>query len=405
MNLAPLSGIRVLDLGRTFAAPWCTQMLADLGAEVIKIERPGRGDEMRHYGPPFLQSDGETDRTQSAYFLAANRNKKSVQVDLTVPEGQQLIRDLAQHCQIFMENFKVGDLARYGLDYASIAQINPDIIYCSITGFGQTGPYAKRPATDGVFQAMSGLMSVTGEPGMMPQKVGLIVSDQFAGLYAAIAIQAALRQREVLGGTGQHIDISLLDVSVAAMSHRATEYLMTGKVPGPLGTRTAGSAPAQLYRCKDGLINLQAGAEPKFIALCHIIGRLDLLADPRFATRATRFEHADILELELERSFAEWTMSDLFEKLVAANIIASPVYSVDQMFADPQIKSRQLERHVLDDAGRDVPLLANPIRFSNTDFSIPTAPPAIGANTDEVLETLLGKNAAAIQRLRESRAI
>lgn len=401
----PLSGIRVLDLGRTFAAPWCTQMLGDLGAEVIKVERPGRGDEMRHYGPPFARVGDGIDETMSAYFLAANRNKKSICIDLAQERGQEVIRALAAHCDVLMENFKVGDLARYGLDYPAIADINPDLVYCSITGFGQTGPYAPRPGTDSVFQAMSGLMSITGEPGQKPQKVGLIISDLLAGLYATIAIQAALREREVRGGRGQHIDISLLDVSVAAMSHRAMEYLMTGEVPQPIGTRVAGSAPAQMFRCKDGTINIQASAEPKFLALCQILGRPDLPIQTRFSTRALRFQNADALEQELERALASWTMEALFTSLVEADIICSPVYTVDQTFADPQVRHRGLRQSLTSPDGSVLPSIANPIRLSQTPIDTAAPPPAIGSSTITVLAELLGYGVDYIAGLRDQGVI
>ncbi|QUM74027.1 CaiB/BaiF CoA transferase family protein [Sphingopyxis granuli] len=404
-SLFPLQGVRVIDLGRTFAAPYATQLLADLGAEVIKLERKGRGDEMRHYGPPFIRNAEGEDQPISSYFIGANRHKKSIEVDLATPGGQQLVRDLAATGDIFVENFKVGDLARYGLDYAAIRKVNPDIIYCSVTGFGQTGPYAPRPGTDSVFQAMSGMMSITGEPGMPPTKIGLIISDLITGLYAANAIQAALRAREVVGAGGQHIDMSLLDVAVATMSHRAIDYLMSGEVPQPLGTSASGSAPAQTYSCRDGKINIQASAEPKFATFCAIIGREDLLADPRFATRAIRFANKDALEVEIERTLAGWALGDLYEALIAGDIICAPIYTVDQSFRDPQIVSRELVRHVTDAHGNDIPMIVNPIRLSGTPVREPAAPPVLGEHRDEILRDILNYDDVRIAALRAEGAI
>jgi crotonobetainyl-CoA:carnitine CoA-transferase CaiB-like acyl-CoA transferase len=404
-SLFPLQGVRVIDLGRTFAAPYATQLLADLGAEVIKIERKGRGDEMRHYGPPFIRNAAGEDQPISSYFIGANRHKKSIEVDLTAPGGQQLVRDLAATGDIFVENFKVGDLARYGLDYAAIRQVNPGIIYCSVTGFGQTGPYAPRPGTDSVFQAMSGMMSITGEPGMPPTKIGLIISDLITGLYAANAIQAALRAREVVGAGGQHIDMSLLDVAVATMSHRAIDYLMSGEVPQPLGTSASGSAPAQTYACRDGKINIQASAEPKFATFCAIIGREDMLSDPRFATRAIRFANKDALEVEIEKSLADWALGDLYEALIAGDIICAPIYTVDQSFRDPQIVSRELVRRVTDAHGNDIPMIVNPIRLSQTPVREPAAPPVLGEHRDEILRDILNYDDARIAALCAEGAI
>ncbi|MET0360800.1 MAG: CoA transferase [Sphingobium sp.] len=400
----PLAGIRVVDLGRTFAAPFCTQMLADLGADVIKLERKGRGDEMRHYGPPFVQDAQGNNLPLSSYFIGANRGKKSVEVDLTKPGAQQLVRDLAVVSQVMVENFKVGDLARHGLDYAAIRQCNPDIIYCSITGFGQTGPYAKRPGTDSVFQAMSGMMSITGEPDKPPTKIGLIISDLITGLYASNAIQAAIRVREQ-GGPGQHIDMALMDVAVATMSHRAIDYLMTGVIPGRLGTSASGSAPAQTFRCKDGMINIQASAEDKYRIFCGVIDRPDLLSDPRFQTRADRFINVAPLEQEITRTLARWPLSELYETLVAAQIICSPIYTVDQCFADPQVESRHLARTVHDSAGTEVPMVANPIRLSETPVNDVAPPPRLGEHTDFILRDLLGYSETKIAALREQGAI
>ncbi|QKS00343.1 CoA transferase [Sphingomonas sp. CL5.1] len=400
----PLAGIRVVDLGRTFAAPFCTQMLADLGAEVIKLERKTRGDEMRHYGPPFIRDATGADLPLSSYFIGANRGKKSVEVDLSKPGAQQIVRDLAAISHVMVENFKVGDLARYGLDYAAIRKGAPDIIYCSITGFGQTGPYASRPGTDSVFQAMSGMMSITGEPNQPPTKIGLIISDLITGLYAANAIQAAIRVREQ-GGPGQHIDMALLDVAVATMSHRAIDYLMTGEIPQRLGTSASGSAPAQTFACKDGMINIQASAEDKYRIFCGVLDRPDLVADPRFQTRADRFIHVAELEREITRTLADWKLTDLYETLVAANIICSPIYTVDQCFADPQVVSRGLAQTAVNSAGAVMPMIANPIRFSETPIQDVAPPPRLGESSDEVLRGLLGYSDGTMAALRAEGAI
>lgn len=404
--MMPLTGIRILDLGRTFAAPICTRMLADLGADVIKVERLGRGDEIRSYGPPFLNTPGGADQPVSASFISANRNKQSLALDFTRPEGQAVVRDLARISDVCIENFKVGDLARYGLDYAGLRAVNPDIGYCSITGFGQTGPYARRPGTDSAFQAMSGLMSVTGEPDAPPQKVGLFITDYVTGLTAAIAIQAALRHREVNGGGGQHIDLALLDSSVAALSHRVVEYFMTGITPPRLGTRTSGSAPAQNYRCRDGEINLQASAEPKFVTLCHVLDCTDLLQDPRFATRAERVRNVDALQARIEDKTTLWSSHDLYEALIGADIICAPIYTVDQAFADPHVLHRDLERRATSADGNPVRMVANPIRFSVSPIGRYDAPPvAIGEDDEAILRGLLGYDAARLASLRDAGAI
>lgn len=404
MSSLPLEGIRVVDLGRTFAAPFATQMLADLGADVIKLERKGRGDEMRYYGPPFVKDEHGRDLPISSYFIGSNRGKKSVETDLTQSGAQQIVKDLARQSHVLVENFKVGDLARYGLDYEAIRAVNPDIVYCSITGFGQDGPYAARPGTDSVFQAMSGMMSITGEPDQPPSKIGLIITDFITGLYAANAIQAALRVRDK-GGPGQHIDVSLLDVAVAAMSHRAIDFLMSGEVPRPLGTSASGSAPAQTFPCRDGYINIQASAEEKYRTFCTVIDRPDLIEDPRFATRADRFTNIAQLEPEIVRTLANWDLAPLYESLVEAGIICSPIYDVEQCFADPQVSYRGLAQTVTDSEGHTIPMLANPIRMSQTPVNAVKPPPAIGQDTDTVLASILGYDKARIDALRAEGAI
>lgn len=400
----PLSGIRVADLGRTFAAPFATQMLADLGAEVIKLERKTRGDEIRHYGPPFAKDADGSEMPVSSYFIGANRGKKSVEIDLTRPGAQQIVKDLAKSSHVLVENFKVGDLQRHGLDYGSIAKVNPDIIYCSITGFGQDGPYAPRPGTDSLFQSLSGLMSVTGEPDGPPSKIGVIISDLIAGLYAATAIQGAIRVRDQ-GGPGQHIDISLLDCAVATMSHRAIDYLLSGEVPQRLGTGAAGSAPAQVFRCADGYINIQASAEEKYVAFCTLIDRPDLIENPMFASRALRYTNVASLQPEIERSLADWKLDDLYKALVGIGIISAPILNTAQSFEDPQVKFRAMAQTVIDSGGAEMPMLANPIRMSETKINACSPPPRLGEHTDEVLSDVLGYDAAKITALRAEGAI
>ena len=400
----PLRGLRVLDLGRFVAAPWSTQMLGDLGAEVIKIERPGTGDQMRQYGPPFLKNERGEDTTESSYFLCTNRSKQSVTVDIALPEGQELVRRLAARSDILVENYKVGDLARFGLDYAGICAVRPDIVYCSITAFGQTGPYAQRPGLDSVFQAMGGLMSVTGEPGGAPQKVGVTIIDMITGLYATVAILAAVRHRE-LTGQGQHIDLALLDAAIATMSHRAQDYLLTGEVPQRTGTATTGSAPAQVFRCQDGDINIQGGDQSAFAALCEVLDLRSLALDRRFRTRSDRWRNRAELLPPLEAAIALWKQRDLYDALVARAVVAAPIYTLDQTFSDPQVVHRGMRSEVPHPLADALPLLRNPIRFSQTPIDHPRAPPTLGQHTIEVLSGLLGMSHAAIDELAQRQVI
>ena len=404
--LLPLSGIRVVDLGRVIAAPYCTQILADLGAEVIKIEQLGVGDAMRGHGHSVIKDDAGDGVGLTPHFLSVNRSKKSIALDISTEGGQKIVRDLVSISDIFIENFKVGDLARYGLDYASLKAIRPDLIYCSITGFGQSGPYSKRPATDGVFQAMSGMMSITGARGGPPSKISLVISDIITGIYAASAIQAALRVREVQGGSGQHIDLALLDVAIATMSHQAEHYLTTGDIPVAEGTASPGTAPAQTFRCKDGDILIQASANGSFRALCRIIGREDLLEVEEFKTPVSRYRYLDLLEPELSREVAGWDVAPLYEALIDAGVICAPVYNLAQTFADPQVQHRGVVQHVTEAlSGQSLPLIANPIRFSDTPLPAGSAPPRMGADNAMVLGELLGYDAAMIAELKASGAV
>lgn len=398
---APLKGVRVLDLSRMFAAPWAAQLLGDLGAEVIKIERPGRGDEMRHYGPPFLKDREGNDLLETAYSLAANRNKRSITVDLANPEGQCLIHRLAKISDVFIENYKVGNLARFGLDYASVKATNPNIIYCSITGFGQDGPYANRPGVDTIFQAMSGMMSITGEADGPPQKVGLVIVDLITGLYAAVGALAALRNREVQGGPGQHIDLALLDSAMATMSHRAMEFFISDVVPQRKGTASAGNVPARNFECRDGAICVQAGGEEQFRKLCRAIEKPELAEDPRFVNRRARIANeADLIPL-LDIIFASKPVAEWMEILTDGGIYCGPYYDVKQAFDDPHVVSRKLKREAPHAATDHVPLIANPLRFSETPIDDFQAPPLLGQHTEEILRDLLGVEGAELQALRD----
>jgi crotonobetainyl-CoA:carnitine CoA-transferase CaiB-like acyl-CoA transferase len=398
----PLSGIRVLDMGRIVAAPFATQMMGDMGAEVIKIERPGEGDDSRNYGPSFLDTDdGET---YSGFYLSFNRNKRSVSVNIGTPEGQQLIRELAKHCDVLIENFKVGDLARKGLAYADIAAINPQIIYCSITGFGQTGPYAAYPAVDMVFQCMSGLASVTGEADGPPQKVGVSIADINCGLYSTVAILAALRERDS-SGQGQHIDMSLLECLISTVSHRAMDYFLTGKVPVRAGNVAPGSAPAQLFQCSDGMLNVQAGTDNQFRKFCELIGRSELLADPRFARGRQRNQNRALLLPVIEEMFRGNTVAYWYDKLVSGGVICSPVYDVGQAFDDPQIRARGTKISMEKAGVGRIEALRNPIRYSRTEIGKYEFPPRIGEHTEEVLSSVLGLPEAEIGRLRKIGAL
>jgi crotonobetainyl-CoA:carnitine CoA-transferase CaiB-like acyl-CoA transferase len=398
-----LTGIRVLDLGRIVSAPWCAQTLGDLGADVVKVERPGRGDDLRSYGPSFAR-DAEGRLTQeSGHYLCSNRNKRSITVDIAKGEGQEIIRRLAREADVLVENYKVGDLARYRLDYESLKEVNPRLVYCSITGYGQDGPYASQPGYDAAFQGMSGMMAVTGEPGGGPQRVGVFIIDEMTGLYAAVAILAALRHRDT-SGEGQHIDLALLDVAVAAMAPRTIEWTLERKVPERLGTRSPGSAPAQVFACADGHINIQAGAEADFSRLCDALGLPELKADPRFATRKDRVGHQDELAELLQRRVCRYTIRDLGDLLVKAGVVASPIYRANELVEDPQVMHRGLHFDVPHPTVGKVPMVASPMRLSATPVARYAAPPTMGQHTTEVLREL-GYDDDQIATLRASAVV
>lgn len=398
-----LAGIRVIELGRMVAAPSCAQLLADLGADVIKVEQAGSGDQIRHFGPWLTDADGRPTQ-ESSYFTAFNRGKRSLTVDFAKPEGREIVLRLAAGADVFIENYKAGDLSRYGLDATSLRARYPDLIYLSITGFGQTGPYAGRPGLDSVFQCMGGLVSVTGEADAPPTKIGLTVCDLVTGLYGVVACLAALRGREMGGKQGQAIDLALLDSAIALMSHRAQDYLLTGDVPRAGGTGTPGSAPAGVFRCGDGWINVQAAANEHFPVFCRALGREDWLADPRYADVRLRWQYRDALLPAIEAEFARYTLRDLYELLVAAGVICSPIYSLDQTFADPQVQHRGVRQTVQHPRAGEVPVVANPLRFSETPIDGYGPPPMLGEHTDAILATL-GYDADAIARLRQYQII
>ncbi|MBV8688424.1 MAG: CoA transferase [Alphaproteobacteria bacterium] len=362
----PLAGVKVLELARILAGPWAGQLLADLGADVIKIERPGTGDDTRQWGPPFA-ADGA-----AAYFHACNRGKKSVALDLAAPEGQEAVRRLAAEADVLIENFKVGGLARYGLDYSALSALNPGLVYCSITGFGQDGPYALRAGYDFVVQAMGGAMSLTGEPDGAPQKSGVAYADLFTGLYASVAILAALRARD-RSGRGAHLDLALLDTQVAVLANQALSWMVSGEVPHRMGNGHAALVPYQAFGAADGELIVAVGNDRQFERLCGVLGLPDLARDPRFATNPARVEHRAALLPLIETAIAPRACGELSEALEAAGIPAGPVNAVDAVFADPQVVHRGLRL----DGG--VPGLASPIVIDGRRQAAAAGGPALGA--------------------------
>ena len=402
MNTA-LAHIKVLDLSRILAGPWATQTLADLGAEVIKVERPAGGDDTRGWGPPFLKDRQGRDTTDSAYFLSTNRGKKSLTVDFAHPEGQEIIRKLALDADVLIENYKVGTLARYGLGYEDIRKINPRIVYCSVTGFGQDGPYAALPGYDFVFQGMGGLMSITGvadgEPGAAPMKSGLAISDLVTGLYTTTAILAALEHRHV-SGTGQYIDISLLDCLVAITSNQANNYFYSGKIPQRMGNTHPNLVPYQVFHCREGDLIVAVGNDAQYAAFCEVIGRPELGSDPRYQRSAERTRNRAslipvIAEVMLGRTMTEWN-----SLLEAANVPCGPVYNISQVFADPQIRHRHMQVSLPHSAGVDAPGVASPIRLSGTPVRYGQAAPTLGEHSDAILAERLGLSTERIADLR-----
>ena len=400
-NSMALSHLKVLDLSRILAGPWAGQLLGDYGADVIKVERPGAGDDTRGWGPPYVKDRDGQDSSDAAYFLCANRNKRSITVDFTKAEGQRIVRELAAQSDVVIENFKVGGLAAYGLDYATLRAAHPGLIYCSITGFGQTGPYAARAGYDFLIQGMGGLMSVTGrrdgEPGAGPQKVGVALTDVLTGLYATTAILAALAHRERTG-LGQHIDLALLDVQVASLANQSMNYLASGEAPGRMGNAHPNVVPYQDFPTADGDFIIAVGNDGQFARLCGVVGGAEWAEDPRFATNAARVANRDILIPLLSaatrtRSTAEWVAT-----LERVGVPCGPINNLAQVFADPQVQSRQARRSMERD-GVTVDLVANPVRMSETPPSYRLAPPLLGADTRAVLAQRLGLEAEALDGL------
>ena len=386
--MGALSHIRVLDLSRILAGPWASQILGDLGAEVIKVENPEGGDDTRHWGPPYMAGADGQPTEESAYFMCANRNKRSVCVDMKTPEGQKALRELAAQCDVVIENFKVGGAAKFGLDYESLAQANPGLVYCSITGFGQSGPYANRPGYDFLVQAMGGLMSVTGvpegQPGAGPQKVGVALTDIMTGLYAVIGIQAALADRE-RSGLGQHVDLALLDVTAATLANQATNYLVGGINPACLGNAHPNIVPYQSIVASDGHLIVAVGYEGQFLRFCEVIGAAELADDERFATNRQRVHNRDALVPLLQGKMLERSKAEWIRLLEAANVPAGPINTVAEVFAEPQIQARQMQVNVPHPLNPDLQLVGNPIKLSRTPVEYRSAPPTLGQHSGDSL--------------------
>ncbi|HEK1008879.1 TPA: CoA transferase [Pseudomonas putida] len=403
--MGALSHLRVLDLSRVLAGPWSGQILADLGADVIKVERPGSGDDTRAWGPPFLKDAQGENTSEAAYYLSANRNKRSVTIDFTQPEGQRLVRELAAKSDVVIENFKVGGLAAYGLDYPSLKAVNPKLVYCSITGFGQTGPYAKRAGYDFMIQGLGGLMSLTGRPdgeeGAGPVKVGVALTDILTGLYSTVAILAALAHRDQ-AGVGQHIDMALLDVQVACLANQAMNYLTTGNPPRRLGNAHPNIVPYQDFPTADGDFILTVGNDGQFRKFAEVAGQPQWADDPRFATNKLRVANrAELIPL-IRQATVFKTTAEWVSQLEAAGVPCGPINDLAQMFQDPQVLARGLAVSMPHALAGAVPQVASPIRLSETPVEYRRAPPLLGEHTEAVLCDVLGLGADALERLRSS---
>ncbi|CAM4086962.1 CaiB/BaiF CoA transferase family protein [Bordetella muralis] len=404
---ALLSNIKVLDLSRVLAGPWASQILADLGADVIKVERPGRGDDTRSWGPPFLKNGAGEDTSDGAYFIATNRGKRSMTLDLQTPEGQELVKTLCRDADVVLENYKVGTLARLGLDYAALSAINPRLIYCSVTGFGQTGPRAAEPAYDFLIQAMGGLMSVTGErddkPGGGPQKVGVPIVDLSTGVYAALGIVAALLRRTQTG-QGEYVDVSMLDVQVGLLANQAMNFLLGNRIPKRTGTAHPNIQPQRTFSCADGDIIIVVGNDAQFVALCDVIEQPELAQDARYATNSQRVKNLESLDPILDAVFASQPRAYWLDKLKQAGVPAGSINNVAEVFDDPQVQHRAMLRHLPHPVAGSVPQVMNPLRFGHSDLRVDRAPPLLGEHTEDILNEL-GMSAERIQDLRARKII
>jgi crotonobetainyl-CoA:carnitine CoA-transferase CaiB-like acyl-CoA transferase len=407
LRMNALDGIRVLDLSRVLAGPWCTQTLADLGADVIKIERPGSGDDTRGWGPPFLKDRAGEDTGEAAYYLGTNRNKRSVTCDIAQPEGQALVRELVRHCHVFVENFKVGDMARYGLDYAALSALNPALVYCSVTGFGQTGPYRERAGYDYAIQGMGGLMSITGERddlGGGPQKVGVAVADLFTGMYATVGILSALRHAERTG-QGQHLDMALLDTQVAMLANLGANYLVSGKVPGRAGNAHQNIVPYQVFEVAPGAagkdhIILAVGNDGQFAKFCQVAGVPELAADARYAKNQDRVRNRAVLVPLLEQVMKTRSKADWLAALEAAKVPCGAINNIGEVFADPHVRERGMVHQWEHPLAGTLDLVGSPIKLSGTPVRTDLPPPLLGQHTEEVLREVLGWGADRIEALR-----
>jgi crotonobetainyl-CoA:carnitine CoA-transferase CaiB-like acyl-CoA transferase len=405
-----LSRLRVLDMGRVLAAPFIGQLFGDLGADVIKVERPGTGDDFRSTSVFLTDKEGKKTK-ESDYFLSTNRNKRSITVDLSHPDGQALIRKLAAECDVLIENYKVGDLARYGLDYESLSKINPHLVYCSVSAYGQTGPYRLRTGYDSLFQAQSGIMSVTGHPdghpGAGPMKAGVSIGDTNGSFHGAFAILAAIYHRDMVSGEGQYIDLSLLDANIAVLSHAAQYFFITGNPPPRSGTGAPSGAPVGAHKCKDGEIMISGSMDSAFAKLAEALGHPEWIDDPRYKTNRLRGQHKAEVTAAIENSIAHLTKKEVEALLTAGGVSCAIIYTVPEVFADPQVQHREMKVEVPHPTSHDgkVTLVASPMRLSKTPVAGYTAPPTIGQHTDEVLKEILGMDEAAIAALREAKAI
>lgn len=405
MSALPLSGIKILDLTRVLAGPLSAQMLGDLGAEVIKIERPGTGDDARAFGPPYLSDPEGKANNNNSFYLCANRNKKSVTVNIAKPEGQAIVRELAKDADVFMENYKVGDLKRYGLDYESIKAINPKIIYCSVTGFGQTGPYAPRAGYDAILQAMGGLMSVTGhmdgEPGEGPMKVGPSIVDYMTGMNTSIAILSALYHRDADGGEGQRLDVCLFDTVIASLSHWLQIFLVNGKTPPRRGTWGNGGMPAGVFRCTDGELMLVVGNDGQFQRTCAVLGEPELANDKRFLKNNDRVVHGKEIMAIFAGLFLKKPVAYWLEKLEEAGVPSGPINNFEQVFSDPHVQARGMRVKTKHKFEPELSLIRNALTFSGTPITEYRAPPLLGEHTQEVLGGKLGYDAQKLEALKQ----